>query len=444
MNNDRLTGLHDRPSFMTLINRQCEQSINTGSTLAVVLLDINCFRKVNVAFGYRAGDEVLNVVGRLLGEAGRKRDLMSRIGDDQFAMILPGVMNVGHAVLAASKLLRLLEAPIVVRDQQIRLSATVGIAVCPQHGRNGDVLLAQAEEAIRIARDDGVPYAVAQRERLSRTSEDFDLEFGLQTAVSAGELELYYQPKLHIRDKVPVGAEALMRWNSSMRGDVPATEFIPAAEKSGAIIGMTQWAINTALRQSQEWPARWGTLGVAVNLSARVLNDPTLVELLTGSLGIWEAEARSLTLEVTESSAMASPDVSFELFRAIRQLGAHVSLDDFGTGYSSLAYFRDIPADELKLDQSFVTDMVRNQSNLHIARLVIDLAHSFDMTVVAEGVENAATYRLLAKLGCDHAQGYFVARPMRQEQYVQWLEQYRGLSENGAVLRGRAKRRDTG
>ena len=177
-----------------------------------------------------------------------------------------------------------------------------------------------------------------------------------------------------------------MRWNSPLRGRVPPDQFILVAEKSGLIMGMTQWAINTALRQSQDWPRRWGEVTVAVNLSAGVLNDPTLIDLLKGSLGIWEAKAYRLVLEVTETCAMADPESSFELFRQIKKIGAHISLDDFGTGFSSLAYFRDIPADELKLDISFVKDMVNTPADRKIAKLVIDLAHGFGMKVVAEGV----------------------------------------------------------
>ena len=434
MNEDKLTKVNDRVTFLSLLKRNCEQSLNMGSTMGLLVVDIIRFRRINSAFGYRTGDAVLVQFARILTQLGRKRDLVARLGDNEFAVILPGIMNEGHAVLAATKLLRLLEEPFVFADKQIRVTASIGIALCPNHGSHGETLLSRAEGAIHHARGGGLAYAVAKSEERSGWG-DTDIEFDLQTSMAAGELELHYQPKLHIRSKLPVGAEALMRWNNSRRGQIEPTEFIIAAEQSGLILSMTQWAINTALRQSQQWPQRWEDPNVSVNLSANILNDPTLIELLRGSLGIWEARADRLILEVTESSAMADPESSFELFRQIKELGAQISLDDFGTGYSSLAYFRDIPATELKLDTSFVSTMVTNPADRHIAKLVIDLAHAFDMKVVAEGVEDADTYRLLAKLGCDHAQGYFIAKPMPHKQYCAWLESYQGLTNSGPRLR---------
>ena len=434
MNQDRLTELNDRISFMTLIKRQCEQSFIMGSTLGVLVVDITCFRKINAVFGYKAGDAVLVHLARTLERVGRKRDLMARFGDNQFAMILPGLMNVGHAVLAAAKVLRHMEVPFTIDNHQIKVEVTVGIAVYPDHGKEGEVLLHNAEQALHQARASGAPYAVLNSEKRDESWVGMDIEFDLQSAVSGGELELFYQPKLDLRSNVPIGAEALMRWNSPARGHILPDEFILIAEQSGLIMDMTQWAINTALRESQEWPRRWDSFSVAVNLSARVLNDPILIDLLGGSLGIWEANADDLILEVTESSAMADPDSSFEVFRRIKELDAKISLDDFGTGFSSLAYFRNIPADELKLDKSFVKDMVHNPSDRHIAKLVIDLAHGFDLTVVAEGVEDAETYDLLAKLGCDYAQGYFIAKPMPQREYCAWLESYQELTDSGPRL----------
>ncbi len=428
---DALTKVNDRVTFLGLLRRHCEQSLNMGSTMGLLVADITRFHKINSAFGYRAGDAVLGQFAKAMTQVARKRDLVARLGDDEFALILPGIMNEGHAVLAAAKLLRILEVPFVVAENQIRVSASIGIAVCPAHGSHSENLLGKAEEALRHARATGLAYATAKAEKQHRWS-DKDMEFELQTAIAAGELELHYQPKLDVRSKTPIGAEALIRWNSPVRGEVGPGDFIVVAEQSGLITGMTQWAINTALRQSQQWPHDGAS--VAVNLSASILNDQTLIDLLRGSLGIWEAKADRLILEVTESSAMADPESSFELFRRIKHLGARISLDDFGTGYSSLAYFRNIPADELKLDRSFVSAMLKDRADRRIARLVIDLAHAFGMTVVAEGVEDADTYRLLAKLGCDHAQGFFIGKPMPQAEFCAWLRHYQGLTRAGPRL----------
>lgn len=434
MNQNMLPNCTDRAEFNAMLRRHVEQSVNTGSSLGVMVVDINRFRKINWAFGYKAGDAVLLAVARVLTKVARKRDLIARIGDNQFAMILPGLMNVGHAVLAASKLMRLLGVPIQVEHHTIRIVATVGIAVCPDHGNHGDMLLLAAEKALHRARDSRSPYSVAMSEREQRNIQDTDIEFGLQSAVASGEMELFYQPKVHMRKMVPVGAEALVRWNSPVRGRIQPDDFIPVAEKCGLMMNITQWAINTALRESHEWTWRWGKFNVAVNLSPRVLYDPNLVDMVRGSLAIWEANADALILEVTESSAMANPETVFSVFRQIKEMGARIALDDFGTGYSSLAHFREIPANELKLDKTFVKNMVDSPADRHIAKLVIDLAHSFDLNVVAEGVEDVTTYKLLARLGCDCAQGFFIGKPMPHRTFCAWLKAFDGLTASGPRL----------
>lgn len=429
MAEDTLTNTQGRAQFFAVLRRQCEQTSTMGSLLGLLIVDVNRFRKVNEAMGYRGGDQVLKNLAGILRSVARKKDNVARIGDDQFALILPGLMNEGHAVLAATKLLRSLETPMEIDLQSVRVKITVGIALCPEHGSHGEVLLRKAEEALAAARSAGLAYGVAKKMQPTSLSGG-DLEFELQEAIAADELRLHYQPKIELATRKPVGVEALVRWKSSLRGDMSPAEFIPVAEQTGLIVNMTQWAINTALREAQEWPTRFGDLSVAVNISAGVLNNGEILDVVSNALGLWSFDPARLVLEVTETSAMADPESSFALFRELRETGVSVSLDDFGTGYSSLAYFRTLAADELKLDMTFVQRMLTSRPDLTIARLAIELAHRFKLRVVAEGVEEVQTFKLLRQLGCDHAQGHLIGRPISSEALSEWLLRFQGLARS--------------
>lgn len=431
---DKLTKLQDRGAFMVRLKRQCEQALNMGSLMGLIVVDVRRFSHINQAFGFKAGDALLVHFAKLLGGIARKRDLVARLGDDEFALILPSLMNEGHAVLAAAKLFRELEVPLEVGGQQIRIKAHAGIAVCPRHASHFEQLLNKAQAALVQARSRGESYVLFDSEDTNREENAADLEFELENAIAGGEFELFYQPQFDVKSMKPVGAEALMRWQSPFRGAVSPDEFIEVAEQTGLITRMTQWAINTALREAKEWPTRFGKQSIAVNLSAVSLRDPNIIDLVNGCMAIWESSADALVLEVTETSAMADPKASFQTFKQLKESGVRISLDDFGTGYSSLVYFRDVPADELKLDRIFVSRMVENKADLHIATLVVQLAHRFGMKVVAEGVEDAKTYELLARIGCDFAQGYFISKPMRHRDYIDWLNRYEGLTKKGPRL----------
>lgn len=428
MNEDKLTGLQDFKSFVSRLKLYCQQSITMGHMLGLIVIDVRRFHRINERFGYGVGDEALQHVANLINGVARKRDLVARIGSDQFAMILPGIMNEGHAVLAAVKLSRLLEASIQLDGHKVVLSAASGIAISPTHTSNFDRLFARAEEAMRKSKELELPYYVSSGSDDEEDDAAISMEFELESAFSSGDLAMHFQPKLDLQTLKPIGAEALMRWRSGIRGWVNPEHFIAAGERAGLISNMTQWAINSALQFAGQWPEQFGSQSVAVNLSAVVLADNNLVDNVENCLGVWEVPNESLILEVTESTALADPETSFKQFDALGELGVRISLDDFGTGYSSLAWFRDIPAHELKLDKIFVERMVENDADRKVAELVINLAHAFDMKVVAEGIETASAMRMLADMGCDYGQGFFIARPMAQFEYLRWLHNFSGVS----------------
>ena len=423
--NDELTGLHNRRSFLALLRRHIGYANDKQTNLALLVVDIDSFALINGAYGYDFGDAVLRFVAEQIGAVSRTRDYAARIGDNRFALILPRVMNKGHAELAMQKLARLLDAPLQVADTPVRVSVTVGAAMCPQHSSHAEYLLRQAEGALATARLNGqrAGFAVSNSVDFS-VSDLWDLEMQLDSAIQRGEMVMHYQPKVRLSDLRPIGAEALMRWNSGSRGTVSPDIFIPIAERTGQIKKLTMWALNTALRQSSEWQHEWGKLSVAVNLPGELATQRDLPDLVESALRLWGKDNIQLVLEITERSLMDRVH-GFDILTAIRTLGVEISIDDFGTGYSCLAYFRDIPADELKIDKSFVTRMLTDRASADITSLVIDLAHRFGLTVAAEGVEDGATLDALRTSGCDVAQGYLLGKPMPPAAFQAWLQAFR-------------------
>jgi EAL domain-containing protein (putative c-di-GMP-specific phosphodiesterase class I) len=250
------------------------------------------------------------------------------------------------------------------------------------------------------------------------------MESELGRALDQTELELYYQPKIDLKTGNPCGAEALMRWNHPTRGLVLPDVFIPVADRTGNLEPMTWYAINTALRQQSEWPELWGELSVAVNLSVNVLKSKQLSITIRDAEKIWGSESHRLILEITEDALISDPDKGFSILRQLQSEGIRIAIDDFGTGYSSMSHFRDMPADELKIDKSFVLNMLDDERDRQIVRTAIDLGHTFGFAVVAEGVENEAIRNELIDMKCDIAQGYLYARPMPQQEFIEWLNQY--------------------
>ena len=425
-NEDELTGLHNRRSFLSLLRRHIQYANDRQTSLALVVIDVDGFSRINGAHGYGFGDELLRHVARQLRAAARKFDYAARIGGDRFALILPRVLNAGHAELAVQKLYRLLDVPFRSGENQLRIAVTAGVALCPAHATHPEYLLRQAEKAVDTARLMGQRSAFAPDGQLAdNLSEFWDIEIELDGALERGEMLMLYQPQVRISDLRPVGAEALMRWNSGTRGLVSPDVFVPIAERTGQIKKLTIWALNTVLRQSSHWKHAWGELSVAVNVPAELVTQHDLPDLVDNAMKLWGRDDIQLVLEITERSLM-DPRHSFEILSRIRALGAKVSIDDFGTGYSCLAYFKNIPADELKIDRSFVTGLLSDPASAHVTSTIIDLAHRFGLSVAAEGIEDDATLQILRDHGCDIAQGYLFARPLPAAGMERWLDEAAG------------------
>lgn len=427
---DDLTGLRVRRSFMPLLGRQVVQACEQRTSMALLVVDIEGFVQINGVHGFKVGDEVLVHLARQLQALARRQDYVARIGDNRFAVVLTRMMNRGHVELAVQKLFRLLDVPLQASSVRLHIPVTVGIAMCPLHASHSEFLLRRAEAALLRARRAGVRHLFAPDAPTDLDISDlWDLEMQLGGAVERGEMQLHYQPKIRVRDGQPLGAEALMRWNSMSRGAVSPAVFIPVAERIGQIKKLTLWALNSALRQAARWPAERIPRCVSVNLPGMLAAHADLPELVQDALQLWSGNDVQLTLEITEGSLM-DPANAFPVLERIRALGVRISIDDFGTGYSCLSYFRNIPADELKIDRSFVSGLLTDAANADIVRLIVELAHRFGLSVAAEGVEDAATFERLRELGCDAVQGYLFGRPMAATDVAAWSERHAHASQD--------------
>ncbi len=422
---DELTGLPNRRSFLSLLHRHIGYANDRQHLLALVVIDIDSFAQINGSSGYAFGDQVLRHLARQIQVVARTQDYTARIGDNRFALLLPSILNHGHAELAVQKLFRLLEVPIESDGARLTLPVTVGAALCPAHATHAEYLLRMAELALATARMEGRRYLFAPDAQQTNVLSDlWDLELELTGAIDRGEMRMHYQPQVRVSDLHLVGVEALMRWDSQTRGMVSPDVFIPLAERTGQIQKLTMWALNTALRQAGEWRQAWAPLSVSVNLPGEMASQRDLPELVENALQLWGKDEVRLVIEITERSLM-DRERALDILGRIRELGVKISIDDFGTGYSCLAYFKNIPADELKIDKSFVTGLLTDIASADITTLIIELAHRFGLAVVAEGVEDPATFALLKSGGCDIVQGYLFGKAMPSPQFQDWLDGYR-------------------
>ncbi|RAP56120.1 bifunctional diguanylate cyclase/phosphodiesterase [Oleiagrimonas sp. MCCC 1A03011] len=421
---DLLTDLPSRRSFLRRLAQHIVRACETGHKMALIVVDVAGFTQINIAHGYEAGDRVLRHLARQMQHAARERDFTARIGDNRFALVLSDVLNHGHVELAIHKLLRLLDTPVEVGERQVSLRIKAGAALCPEHASHAEHLLRRAETALLTARREHADYHVLDPEATSgiELSEQWQLEMEFESAIERGELHMHYQPQVHLRSGRTVGAEALMRWDRRDGQDVSPELFIPIAERAGKIKKLTIWALNTALRQAGEWPVEHGPLSIALNLPSELAIQPDLPELVQNALQLWGKPHIQLVLEISEHSLM-DRHRGRDILLQLRELDVRISIDDFGTGYSCLAYFKSIPADELKIDKSFIGELLSDAASLDITVLIIELAHRFGLNVVAEGVENTRTLHVLRNHGCEIGQGYLFGRSMSAEALVAWMRE---------------------
>jgi diguanylate cyclase len=438
---DALTGLANR----TLLTQRTEQAIrhaaDRGTRVGLLLVDLNRFKTVNDTLGHICGDRLLEEVAARLSAAVRAEDTVARLGGDEFAVLLPRLASTADAAEVADRVADTLGTPVELDGLSLEVGGSIGVAVHPTDSANADELLRHADIAMYAAKRSQVGFTVYESGLDTHSTSDLTLVSDLRRAIEQGELVLHYQPKAVMQDGRISGVEALVRWQHPRRGLLAPGEFVPVAEQSGLIEPLTHRVMDMALEQCRRWLAGERGLPVAVNVGAQCLHNlgfPAVVEHLLAARGV---PARMLTLEITESAIITDPTRAIEVLRRLANLGVRLSIDDFGTGYSSIAYLRTMRVHEMKLDRAFVTHMCSDAGNSAIVRALLDLARNFELEVVAEGVEDRRTWTVLAALGCDLVQGYYLSKPLPPEELDTWLEQVRSaepLPDHSGVSSRRA------
>jgi diguanylate cyclase (GGDEF)-like protein len=406
--------LTDLPNRLVLQDRMEQALLNCrrdGTTAALVVLDLDRFKEINDSLGHDYGDLLLTQIAPRLRQELRESDTIARLGGDEFAIVLPRVAGLDGALLVAEKLRRALEEPFVVNGMSLAVEASVGVAVAPDHGDDVRTLLQRADIAMYLAKDNQIGVSAYDSSVDGHSPARAALLGDLRRAIGERELSLHFQPKSSLTTGEVTGVEALVRWQHPTQGLLSPEAFVPLAERTGLVHPLTRFVLDAALAQCRSWYDDGIELPVAVNLSTRTLLDRTFGDEVRRLLAYWKLPARLLTLEITESALMGDPERAAELLMDLAGMGVQLSIDDFGTGYSSLSSLRMLPVHELKIDRSFVRDMLNQPLDASIVRAIVDLGHTLGLSVVAEGVEDQATAMELSRLGCDIGQGYHLGLP---------------------------------
>ncbi|MEW6353551.1 MAG: bifunctional diguanylate cyclase/phosphodiesterase [Pseudomonadota bacterium] len=420
---DALTELPNRVLLRDRVVQALIVASREKTHLALLLMDLNEFKEVNNTLGHYNGDRLLKQVATRLQGVIHEPNTVARLGGDEFAILLPKIAEPEEAVTVARKILRALEAPFSLEGLSIAVEASIGIALFPEHGNDVDALQQRADVAMYVAKSNKSGIVTYAPKLDQHTPQRLTLMGELRHAISNNELVLHYQPKVDIKEVCITEVEALVRWRHPRHGFMPPFDFIPLAERTGLIKPLTLWVLNEALRQCTLWDRGGIRLNVCVNLSAPVLLDPEFSDTVAGMLAAHDVAPERLVLEITESAIMSDPARSLQMLTRIAGIGVRLSIDDFGTGYSSLSYLSKLPASEIKIDKSFVMDMLTNTNNAMIVRTTIDLGHNLGLKVVAEGVESEEILMCLKALGCDAAQGYYIGYPLAEDNFATWIKQ---------------------
>ncbi|HEX9992254.1 MAG TPA: EAL domain-containing protein [Acidimicrobiales bacterium] len=423
---DHLTGLPNRELFGVRTGEAIAEARRTGRSVAVMLLDLDRFKEINDTLGHHFGDTLLEQVStRLLGLLS-PADTIARLGGDEFAILLTTIDDVSSVRTTAERVLESLTTPFHHQELALEVGVSIGIALYPDHGAESQLLLQRADVAMYAAKQAQCGYDIYAPERDQYSPRRLALVGELRSAVDNEELDVYYQPVADLRLGVVTAVEALVRWNHPRHGFLPPDEFVMVAERTGLIRSLSLFVIRRSLAQCKRWEEDGLKLALSVNLSARSLLDghlPDDVATLVEESGV---EPSRLTLEITESSFMSDSTRTHGVLTRLSDMGVQLAIDDFGTGYSSLSYLRRLPVDEIKIDRSFVTNMLVSENDSVIVHSIIDLARNLGLTVTAEGVEHREAWDQLAGLGCHRAQGYYLSRPQPVARLGQWLSQTGG------------------
>jgi len=389
----------------------------------VLFLDLDGFKHINDSLGHSAGDKLLQSVAGRLSDCVRAPDTVSRQGGDEFVVLLPEVKLAEDIAIAARRMLRAVEKAHFIDDRELHVTVSIGVSLYPDDGLDAETLIKNADTAMYQAKEDaGQSCRFFRPEMNVRAVERQSIEEDLRRALQQKEFTLNFQPKVNLSTGAIIGAEALIRWTSPTRGQVPPLDFIPIAEDSGLILPIGAWVLQEACAQARAWvDAALPKTTMAVNVSAAQFRNENFLEDLFATLSETGMDPECLELEVTESILMRHAEVAASILQTLRRRGIRVSVDDFGTGYSSLSYLQKFPLDALKIDQSFVREISTRPDETTIVRAIISMGRSLNLRIIAEGVETASDLAFLKAQGCDEGQGYYFSRPVPAEQFAKLL-----------------------
>jgi len=432
---DGLTGLPNRTAFVEQFEQELDHAQRNKTNLALFFIDVDQFKNINDSLGHEAGDILLKAMAGRLSGCIRSGDVLARLGGDEFIVLLSNIESNKTAEKIAKSMLNVLKEPFEIARNEIVVSISIGISMCPDDGVSKEDLLKHADTAMYKSKASGRnTYRFYIQEMSDVLEERMLMESDLRKVLNNEELTLYFQPKQNTKTGCVIGSEALVRWLHSVRGLVSPTEFVPVAEETGVIKEIGLWVLDNACRTLKQWQLDSEYEGtIAVNVSAVQMADEKFVSQLQGCLDRHQLDPSYLELEVTETMVLENVDAMLEKMHQIRRMGVSLSIDDFGTGYSSFSYIKQLPADTFNLDMEFICEIPDNNSVMAVVDGMIVLADKLGMKVVAEGVETQEQYDFLAEHGCDLVQGYLIDKPLPEdafeEKYVsQGIEQSESLA----------------
>ena len=446
---DPLTRLPNRSLFKDRLEQMILLGERRGERFAVMLLDLDDFKEVNDSLSHDIGDALLKEVAERLSKILRASTTLARVGNeaepyfmltngdgsystvarlggDEFAILLPHLNGVEDAIRVASRITQALQSPVVINSHSISVTASLGLALYPDHGKQGELLLRRADIALCVAKLEQRDIAIYDHHYEQQGAQHLELKAELRKAIETGGLSLHYQPKLDCRSGRIGAVEALVRWRHPVLGEVDPAQVIQLSEYKGFIGSLTEWSIDHALAQNRAWRELGVELQVAINISSRVLYDLSLPEKIEGALKRYELQPEAICIELREEATMVDQKQVLQTLVRLNGMGIRLSIDDFGSGFSSLSFLKTLPVDEIKIDRSFISEMVTSGDDANIVRAAADLAHNLGLEVVAEGVEDGQTLEMVKRIGCDFAQGYYVGGPLAADELLSWVKSHSG------------------
>jgi diguanylate cyclase len=422
---DLLTDLPNRALFYDRVARAIASVHPQNNQLSILLIEIENFKDVYDTLGRNSSDLILKQISTRLQGASTDGDSVAKIDGNIFGILISNLSDLDEAEQLARHIQKAMEAPFIIERLQVGMHANIGIVHFPRHGEDVDTLVQKAGVALHMAQKSAKGYALYEVSFDKHTPLRLTLMSELRRAIEKNDLALFYQPKVSLQTNELCGAEALARWNHPTHGFIAPDEFIPMAERTRMIKQLTQWVLKRAFRDCATWHEQGLDIKVSVNLSTRDLHDPDLPDLIAGIAASTGIKPEWIILEITESAVMTEPENALAIINRLNTMGYQFSIDDFGTGYSSFAYLKRLPLAELKIDKSFVMDLLNSENDMTIVNAIINLAHNLGLYVTAEGVESAAILAKLKEYNCDIAQGYYLSKPMAVADFNAWTQKFK-------------------